>query len=40
MGILTLGVQPDTKIILEVDGEDADAVLEELEALLTKDVIE
>lgn len=40
MGILTLGVQPGTKVILEIDGEDAEAVIEELEKLLTKDVIE
>jgi phosphocarrier protein HPr len=40
MGILTLGVQPDTKIILEVEGEDADEVLGELEKLLTRDIIE
>lgn len=40
MGILTLGVQPNTKIILEVDGEDAAEVAWELEQLLTKEVIE
>ncbi len=40
MGILTLGVRPGTKIILEVDGEDAPDVASELEELLTKDVIE
>ncbi len=40
MGILTLGVQPGATLILEVDGEDADKVMVELEALLTKDGIE
>jgi len=40
MGILTLGVQPGTKVILEVDGEDADKVVMELENLLTTDLIE
>lgn len=40
MGILTLGVQPGVKVILEVDGEDADKVIAELEELLTKDSIE
>ena len=39
MGLLTLGVQPGVKIILEIDGEDADKVIVELEELLTKDVI-
>jgi len=40
MGLLTLGVQPETKIILEVDGEDAEKVVGELEELLTRDRIE
>ena len=40
MGILTLGVQPGVKIILEVTGEDADKVIMELEELLTKDIVE
>lgn len=40
MGILTLGVQLGATLILEVDGEDADKVMAELEALLTKDSIE
>ena len=40
MGILTLGVQPGVKITLNIDGDDADQVCEELEALLTKDTIE
>jgi phosphocarrier protein HPr len=40
MGILTLGVQPGVKVILEIDGEDSDKVIAELEELLTKDAIE
>lgn len=40
MGILTLGVQPGVKVILEIDGEDAEKVITELEELLTKDMIE
>jgi len=40
MGLLTLGVQPETKIILEVDGDDAEKVVSELEELLTRDMIE
>lgn len=40
MGILTLGVQPGTKVILEAEGEDSDKVIAELEELLTKDSIE
>ena len=40
MGLLTLGVQPGVKVILEIDGEDAEKVIVELEELLTKDVIE
>ena len=39
MGILTLGVQPGVKVILEVNGEDAEKVIAELEELLTKEVI-
>ena len=39
MGILTLGVQPGVKVILEVSGEDAEKVIAELEELLTKEVI-
>lgn len=39
MGILTLGVQPGASITLEIDGDDASEMFEELEALLTKDVI-
>ena len=37
MGILTLGAQQGSTIILEADGEDAEQVLEELEGLLTKE---
>lgn len=40
MGLLTLGVQLGAKVILEVDGEDADKVIVELENLLTTDLIE
>lgn len=40
MGILTLGVQPGIKVILEVNGEDAEKVIVELEDLLTKEVID
>lgn len=40
MGLLTLGVQTGAKVILEVDGEDADKVIVELENLLTSDLIE
>ena len=34
MGILTLGAQQNSKIILEIDGEDAEQALIELESLL------
>ena len=37
MGILTLGAQHNTKIIIEVDGPDAEQLIQELEALLTKE---
>jgi len=40
MGILTLGVQFDAKITLEVEGDDASEVFGELKALLVKDVME
>jgi len=40
MGILTLGIQPDTIVILEVEGDDAKDVFKELEELLTREVIE
>ncbi len=39
MGLLTLGVQPGVKVILEIDGEDAEKVIVELEELLTKDIV-
>ena len=37
MGILTLGVQHNTKIIIEVDGSDAEQLIKELEELLNKE---
>ena len=37
MGLLTLGAQKDSKIIVEADGIDAEKVMVELEALLMKD---
>ncbi len=37
MGILTLGVQQDSPITVEIDGEDAQKVLEELEKFLTSE---
>ncbi|MBN1869458.1 MAG: HPr family phosphocarrier protein [Candidatus Omnitrophica bacterium] len=40
MGLLMLGVQPGVKVILDVEGEDADKVLPELEELLTKGILE
>ena len=40
MGILTLGVQPGAKIMLEIDGDDANEVCYELEELLTRESIE
>ena len=40
MGLLTLGVQPGATVTLEADGEDAAQVMDELEKLLTKDIIE
>lgn len=39
MGILTLGVMPKVKISLEIDGDDAEELCQELEALLTQDNI-
>ena len=39
MGILTLGVQRNNKIILEIDGDDAAQALKEIEELLTKEEI-
>jgi phosphocarrier protein len=40
MGILTLGIQPGTVVKLEIDGEDAQEVLDELAELLNREVIE
>ena len=36
-GILTLGAQKGSSIILEIDGEDADIVVKELEGLLSNE---
>ena len=40
MGILTLGAQQNCKVVLEVDGDDAENVLVELENLLAKENIQ
>ena len=40
MGLLTLGVPPGATVTLEVEGDDAAELFEELKALLEKDVIE
>jgi phosphotransferase system HPr (HPr) family protein len=40
MGILTLGVEKNSKIILEADGDDAAEMMTELTALLTKESME
>lgn len=37
MGILTLGAQHGHEICVEVDGQDAEALLSEIEALLTEE---
>ena len=37
MGILTLGAENGSTVIVEVEGEDAESLLKELEGLLTKD---
>jgi phosphocarrier protein len=37
MGILTLGAQCGATISLEIEGPDAEALMSELEALLTKE---
>ena len=37
MGILTLGAQRNCKVILEINGEDAQQAMAELENLLTKE---
>lgn len=39
MGILTLGAQYGHEICVEVEGEDAEALLMEIEALLTEETI-
>ena len=36
MGILTLGAERNSKIIIEVTGDDAEKVIQELEEFLTK----
>ena len=40
MGILTLGVEQNSKVVLEADGDDADEVVTELTQLLTKESME
>lgn len=40
MGILTLGVQPEAVITLEVEGDDANELFAELKVLLEKENIE
>ena len=37
MGILTLGAENGSTVLVEVEGEDAESLLKELEGLLTKD---
>ncbi len=37
MGILMLGVEKDTPIIIEADGEDAHSAVEELEKLINSE---
>ena len=39
MGILTLGAHRDSKVILEAEGDDAQQLIDELEALLSKENI-
>ena len=39
MGILTLGANKGSQLIIEVDGDDAQQVLDELEKLLLKENI-
>ena len=36
MGILTLGAQKDSRIIIEVDGDDAEAVLKDIELFMNR----
>ena len=40
MGILTLGAEKGSSVIIEVAGEDAQKLLDELEILLTKEANE
>ena len=40
MGILTLGAQHKSKIIIEVEGEDAEQVINDLEGLLSSEEIQ
>ncbi len=40
MGILTLGIEQNSKVVLEADGGDADEVVAELTQLLTKESME
>lgn len=40
MGILTLGIEKNAKVVLEADGDDADEVVTELTQLLTKESME
>ena len=40
MGILTLGIEQNAKVVLEADGDDADEVVTELTQLLTKESME
>ena len=37
MGILTLGANQNSKIVIEVDGENAQQILQELERFLTSE---
>ncbi len=39
MGILTLGAQQNSKVIIEANGQDAEAAINELESLLTRQEI-
>ncbi len=40
MGILTLGIEQNSKVVLEADGDDADEVVTELTQLLMKENME
>lgn len=40
MGILTLGIEQNSQVVLEADGDDADEVVAELTQLLTKESME